>query len=394
MEGDNRFNDWWAWEQAGRVQEPSGIACDQYHRFESDLDLAKSLGHTAHRFSLEWSRIEPAEDETSEEALAHYADLIRACRRRNLEPIVTLSHFTIPIWLSSQGGWASSRSVTAFARYVRRVADRLGGEIRWWVTINEPTSFVYQGYVKGIWPPGGVNDVFGGIRALKNLIRAHQTAYRILHERAKQRRGDFPKVGLAHHVVWYTPCNPRSWQDRLAAWLRHRAGNRWVLDACRSTMDFIGLNYYTRDFVHWAGWGPLALLGTVCSREHHEKAGPRNQMGWEIYPEGLQRTLLEIRAYRLPILITENGVCTGEDSVRLRFIEEHLRQVREAVSRGVKVLGYLHWSLLDNFEWAEGYAPRFGLVEVDFSTQERRIRPSAWRLAQRMRSDTMKECQD
>ena len=368
------------------MQIPSGLACDQYHRFEADLDLAKSLGHTAYRFSLEWSRIEPEPGRYSDEALEHYSKVIQACRQRNLEPVVTIHHFTIPQWLAVQGGWSSSKSVSAFSRWVERIADRLGSRVRWWVTINEPTVLVYKGYLTGEWPPGRRGDGFRGLQVLRHLMQAHRAAYSILHREAARRNDPRPMVGLAHHIVWYTPCNPRSRTDRLATRIRHFVGNRLLLRACQGTMDFIGLNYYMRDFIHWAGWGPISLLGAICSAGHHSDAGPRNDMGWEIYPEGLRKTLLELKEFGLPILITENGVCTGQDSVRQRFIEEHLHEMEAAMEQGVSLVGYLYWSLIDNFEWAEGFSPRFGLVEVDYTTLERRVRPSALKFAERIRS--------
>lgn len=305
--------------------------------------------------------------------------MIQACRDRRLEPVVTLHHFTNPIWFARQGGWASPRAVSSFCRYVGTVAQRLGGQIRWWVTLNEPTVVVYHGYLTGDWPPGRKGDWPRALWAARNLIRAHRAAYRLIHQGASQQKGEIPKVGFAHHMVYYTPCDPRSGQDQRAVRFRGWLANRRFLAACRGAMDYLGLNYYTRDFVHWQGWGPLSLMGRICSLEHHADVGPRNVLGWEIFPEGLRRLLLDLKALELPVLITENGVCGDEDEVRQRFIEGHLDEVAGAIGQGVQVAGYLHWSLLDNFEWAHGFGPRFGLIEVDYATQKRRVRPSAQR---------------
>ena len=223
-----------------------------------------------------------------------------------------------------------------------------------------------------------------GWKALRNLIRAHREAYRVIHAEAGVRpstgsgRTEFtPMVGLAHHLRPIDPCRPGSLLDRVACGLRHRIANEWLLRACRGTLDFIGLNYYTRDFLRFGG-----LLGTVCTADHNPGMGPKSALGWEIYPEGLYRVLVDLKRYRLPILITENGVCADDDSLRWQFIEQHLAAMGQAMREGTDVRGYLYWSLLDNFEWAEGFTPRFGLIEVEFATQQRRVRDSARRMAQ------------
>ena len=385
MEGDNRLNDWWAWEQAGRVPVVSGLACDQYRRFESDLDLAQSLAHNAYRFSIEWSRIEPSAGKYSEEALEHYSRVIRACRRRNIEPIVTLHHFTNPIWFAARGGWVWRGAVEAFARYAQKAAERFGREVNWWVTLNEPTVLVYYGYLEGSWPPGE-RSLIKGAEVLRNLISAHHQAYRAIHRLVPS-----AKVGLAHHMRCYEPCRRDSWKDRLSVAIRNRIGNRWTLRGCQGTMDFIGLNYYTRDFIR-CGKGLAGLFGEPCAAEqarvHHPEIGARNMLGWEVYPEGLRRLLLELRRFRLPVLITENGVCAEQDQLRSEFIRDHLKVVGDAIAGGAEVAGYLYWSLIDNFEWADGFAPRFGLIEVDYATQQRRVRLSARQFAGWIRGNT------
>ena len=387
VEGNNRLNDWWAWEEAGKLKKSSGLAADQYNRFEADLDIAQSLGHNAHRFSLEWSRIEPTPGFYSEEAITHYGRLIDACRRRGLEPIVTLNHFTLPLWFAVKGGWTSPSCVDSFIRYVGMVSHRLGDKIHWWVTLNEPTVQVFYGYIYGCWPPGE-KSFSNGIRALENMIRAHQAAYAVIHAQAKQRgQNPPPRVGLAHHMRCYDPCRRWSLTDRISVFVREHLANRWVLKACRSQMDFIGINYYTRDFLHGPGWNFLGLLGSPCDNpKHHPEAGPRTGMGWEIYPEGLHRLLMGLKKYRRPVLMCENGIWVPDDAVRWDFIRRHIEQMKAAMQDGVDVAGYLYWSLIDNFEWADGFAPRFGLVEVDYPTQARRIRPSAEKLAQLIRS--------
>ena len=391
VEGDNRHNDWWAWEQAGKAREQSGTACDHYARFAEDFDLAKALHHNAHRFSIEWSRIEPEPEQWETSALEHYRQVVDALRARDLEPIVTLFHFTSPQWFSERGGWCHPQAGAWFARYVERVLEAIGPSVRYWITFNEPMIYLYQGYVAGVWPPGE-RSWRTTWRALAGMLRAHRSAYWLIHQRLDDGARP-PIVGFAKNMVVFAPCDPRSLRDRLARWARHRIFNDFVLAAFRRgrigwwpgrrrCLDIIGLNYYTRDFVHFAGWVGGRLFGQVCSVMHHRDVGERNMLGWEIYPEGIHRCLRNLARYRLPILVTENGICTADDAQRWRFIRGHLAQVARAMREGASVVGYLHWSLMDNFEWHEGFGPRFGLVEVDYATQARRVRPSAERFAQ------------
>ena len=369
VEGDNRFNDWWAWEQVSLVPERSGRACDHYNQYEKDLDIAQKLGHNAYRFSIEWSRVERSPGNFSEEDIVHYEKVIGACRARKLTPIVTLHHFTNPIWFVAEGGWVSPKSPELFVRYVRRVTERLHTQVSWWITINEPTVLVHEGYLAGRWPPGKRSPLLA-VKAVRNLVKAHRLAYQAIRDCSKESSRLY--IGLAHHVRCYDPCRRQSRADRWAAKMRHWLGNEWFLNACRGTMDFLGVNYYTRDF--------LRFPGKVCPPSHHRSAGPRGCMDWEIYPQGLCRALSDLKQYGLPILVAENGVCTDDDMIRWDFIRNHLSEMGKAMAGGAQVVGYLYWSLLDNFEWAHGFAPRFGLVEVDYGTMERKVRPCAEKL--------------
>ncbi|MBI3458129.1 MAG: glycoside hydrolase family 1 protein [Candidatus Rokubacteria bacterium] len=397
VEGHNVHSDWWAWEAAGRVRERSARSSDHYEQFEADFDLAKRLHHTTHRLSLEWSRLEPEPGRWDEQAIAHYQDVIRALRERDLEPIVTLFHFTSPRWFSEQGGWRHPGAMGRFRRYVERVLDAIGPSVRYWLTFNEPAIYVYQGYVAGVWPPGQ-RSWPAASRVLERLLHAHTMAYHLIHTRLDG-QGPPPSVGFAKHMVVFSPCNPRSHKDRLATWVRHSYFNGVIAESFerghllprlqhvfqrtvhRRYLDFIGLNYYTRDFVHFKGWSGGRLFGEICSLAHHRDAGARNSLGWEVYPEGIYECLTQLSRAGLPILVTENGICTADEAERPQFIHDHLAQVARAMEEGVPVLGYLYWSLLDNFEWHEGFAPRFGLIEVDYATLARRIRPSAEYLA-------------
>lgn len=396
-EGNNRHSDWWAWEAAGKVREKSGAACEHYERYQADFELAKAIGHNAHRFSIEWSRLEPEQGRWDEQAIAHYQDVIRALRERDLEPIVTLFHFTSPRWFSEQGGWRHPKAIERFGRYVERVLEALGSSVRYWITFNEPMIYIYQGYVAGVWPPGQ-RSWTAAFSVFERLLHAHTLAYHMIHARLSDREPP-PMVGIAKHMIVFHSCNPNSWKDRLARWVRHSYFNGVVAEAFqrghllprfrlatkrtihRRYLDFIGLNYYTRDFVHFKGWSWGKLFGEVCSLTHHRDAGVRNSLGWEVYPEGIYECLKQLSRSKLPILVTENGMCTNDDAQRTPFIQQHLREVARAMEEGAPVFGYLYWSLLDNYEWHEGFAPRFGLVDVDYQTQARQIRPSARYLA-------------
>ncbi len=403
VEGNNTHSDWWAWEQAGRVKEPSGLACDHHRRFAEDFDLAASLGHTTHRCSIEWSRIEPAEGQWNDEALAHYVDVVRALRERHLEPIITLHHFTTPQWLVAKGGWTNPHVVDAFARYVQRVVEALADQVRYWITINEPMVYVRMHYIQGLGPPGA-RDFKQAIQVIEHLLRAHAVSYRIVHEK---RRADqpAPAVSIAQYIPVFRPCR-RWWPpDRWVASLSDRLFTGAVLDAltegrwsvpgvatwkipeARKTLDFLGVNFYGRQFLR----AILTLRNwpaESCDLGHHPcEVTERTSMGWDVHPDSFFQALVRLRATGLPILVTENGTYMRDDARRWSFIERHLQAMANAMQEGAPVIGYCYWSLLDNFEWAEGFGPRFGLIEVDYATQERRVRESARRYAEACRTN-------
>ena len=400
VEGGCDNNDWWAWEQAGRVPQRSGAACDHYHRFREDFDLARGLRHNAHRLSVEWSRIEPEEGHFSEAALRHYREVLEALVERGIEPVVTLLHFTLPRWLAERGGWEHPPIESLFERFCARVVTEYRDLARRWITINEPVVAIYKGYLVGEWPPGKTSYP-NALAAIRRMLRAHVLAYHAIHAAQPS-----ASVGIAQHVLALSVCDPWSLGDRLSTAARDFLMNFLFVDALhtgllrvpglfwerlpqRGTLDFVGLNYYTRDFVRNGGFDLPGLLGNACKLDHHLQVGKRSSLGWEVYPEGLARFLHAYRRYRLPILITENGISTSDDEDRWMFLVLHLWQVAREISAGVPVTGYLYWSLLDNFEWASGYDARFGLVEVDYATQRRTVRESARRLARIIESNQL-----
>lgn len=362
VEGGNTRNDWWAFEQQGRVPDSSGDACDHYHRYESDFDLAVELGHTAHRLSIEWSRVEPQPGVFDAEEIEHYVRVLQALKRRGLVTFVTLHHFTNPLWFSQAGGWTGKDAATSFERYVTAIAPEIAAYVDYWITINEPTQVAFAGYLFGEWPPGHRWDLVGAYRQLDAMADAHFAA-----ARAIKRVEPSAHVGYANQSMnWRCNDDTSPWQ-RMVRDFMDDFTNRRFCDRVADSLDFIGVQYYHTLRVGWRPYGPGHLSGTVTT-----------DVGWDIVPEGLEKVVTECwKRYRIPIFITENGLADGADKRRSDFITDHLIALAKAIDGGADVRGYLHWSLMDNFEWAEGFAPRFGLVEVDYATQQRTPRASA-----------------
>ncbi len=366
-EGQNRNTDWWVSEEAGLVPHPSGNACGSWERWPEDIRLAQQLGLNAYRLSVEWARIEPRPGEFDPHALEHYRALVRAVRDAGLEPIVTLHHFTNPCWLSAGGGWVRPRVIERFAAYTDVVARHLGDLVRWWVTINEPTVCALFGYVDGAWPPHRRNDFLGFLRHGRHMLRAHAAARQVL----KQRRPE-AMVSMAFHLNPIDPVRYGDPTDHLAVWLYDWLWQGRVLRAARPHLDWVGVNYYFRVLVRWDVL-PWRFFDPPTMGPHQ-----KTEYGWEIYPKGLYRVLKRVGRLGKPVIVTENGIADADDDQRARYLVAHLRQAHRALREGVDLRGYIHWSLLDNFEWAEGFTRRFGLVEMDFETLQRRPRPSAF----------------
>jgi beta-glucosidase len=254
------------------------------------------------------------------------------------------------------------------------VVAHLGTDVKFWLTINEPTVYMLQGYILGEWPPCLRSSWLKAALVVRNLARAHIAAYHVLHHRRQN-----TMVGFAHSAPLVLPCDPARQRDRMAAawrdWILNRTFFRCI--GTGRTLDFIGINYYTRTIVRSVGWGIGALVGRACRLPHHRDRGPRSTTGWEVYPAGLALVLERFAAFGLPVLITENGVATDDETLRRDALLQHLHSLARAVEKGVHVLGYLYWSLMDNFEWTLGVQARFGLAAVDFTTQQRLPRPCA-----------------
>lgn len=379
VEGNNRNCDWWEWEKRIGLKEVSGQACRHYELYREDFALASSLKHNCHRLSLEWSRIEPEEGKFSAQELQHYKDVISSLRERNLEPIVTLHHFTNPLWFAQSGGWQNKKAVFYFLRYTQRVVQELSTDVRYWVTINEPLVYVYHAYILGFWPPQE-KSLSKARSVANNLAASHIQAYRQIRNIYQEKKRPPPLISIAKNMQAFIPCD-RSLKNRLAVFLRDRYFNFLFLEKLirSKALDFIGINYYTRSLIDTEGLGLRHLLLDVCQKGHsHLK---KNSLGWDIYPEGLYNLLLRLKKYNLPVFILENGICTEDDELRWDFIYAHLKNIYLAIAEGVKILGYIYWSLIDNFEWDKGFGPRFGLIEVDYRTYKRTVRESAKKFA-------------
>lgn len=341
----------WA-EAARRGEVPTcGRATDHYHRYQSDFDIAKSLGQNAHRFSIEWARIEPEEGKFNEVEILHYQEVLRALRARGLEPFVTLWHFTLPIWFSQKGGFTSPEAPELFSRYCEYVVSKLGDNAKFWITMNEPLVWATHGYLKKSWPPFKKN-LFTFITVQSSLVRSHVAAY----EKIKKNNQNL-QVGIAKNNIFFT--STRVWWSRVAAFFMNWFWNDRFLNAIYNHQDFIGLNHY-----FYKKFGSKEIL-------------PKTDMEWDIFPQAIYHALIRLNKYGKPIYITENGLADEFDVKRRAYIRDYLSYVKKAIDEGVPVRGYFYWSLLDNYEWSFGFSKRFGLVEVNYITMERIVRSSA-----------------
>jgi beta-glucosidase len=363
VEGGNVGNDWWAWEHAPHTScvEPSGDAIDQWHRYEEDFALLAELGQNAHRLSLEWSRIEPAPGEYSGAALAHYRRMLGTLQEHGLTAFVTLHHFTLPRWLAERGGWLAPDAVERFSRYVELVAARLGDLMPFACTINEPQIVALIGYRDGWFPPGIRNPGLWK-KVTRRLIAAHEAAVAAV----KSGVGD-PQAGVCLQLPAFEPARPGDPACEAACAELVEEMEDIYIDGLAG--DWAGVQYYTRQRVDPAVSGGFAPA---------PDGAPLTLMGWEIHPEGLHRAIASAARAGLPVYVTENGIATPDDAQRIAYIGEHLAQVARAIADGIDVRGFHYWSSFDNFEWAEGYRPTFGLIGIDRADGLRRVvRPSA-----------------
>lgn len=373
VEGGNTNNDWYEWEQRGKTKEPSGIACDSWNRYEEDNDLARNLGCNSFRISLEWSRIEPEEHAFSRDALLHYRRVLRDMKKKGLKRVVTLSHWTLPLWFSHKYGWHKKASVVYFSRYCQKVMEELGDEIDIFITINEPRLTLNRGYLVGNFPPGKRNP-FLYLRARRHMVEAHKECYLI----AKKIRPDLP-VGLTQFT------NDFDWfgKGKGLNWLTEKVEDFYNWHFFKETgdlQDFIGFNFY---------FG-MDIRMTYPFIQMQTDRGRVSDMGFGVNPDSIYEVTMDAwRRYHKPIYIFENGIADKGDKYRADFIKEYLAYLHKAIEDGADVRGYFYWSLLDNFEWNFGYDMKFGLYGVDRNNQKRRIRPSALEYAKICRANEL-----
>jgi len=376
VEGGNENTDWAKAAREGRVP-PCGRACDHYNRYEEDFDIAASLGHNAHRFSIEWARIEPEDGQFNEEEIEHYRAVIGALTARGIKPYVTLWHFTLPLWFSESGGFERRDAPEIFARYAGYVVEKLGAELEGVTTMNESNVYASNGWLRGSWPPfkrfsltdliaitdsgrkhasratRGFGNLFTYIRVRRQLARAHNAAYAAI----KKERPQLEVSIVKQVILFHANKNP---VNKLLAWFSNQAWTHTFMRRVYMQCDAIGLNYY--------------LHKKFGDRDTYDKT----DMGWDVYPEGIEHALAMLKRYKRPLFVSEAGIANASDTKRADYIERQVAAVWRAISDGADVRGHMYWSLLDNYEWALGFEKRFGLVEVDYTTLERTVRDSAY----------------
>lgn len=396
IEGYNENSDWWCWEhQEGKIAkgETSGPATDHWNRLEEDVQLLKDLKVQMYRFSIEWAKLEPQQGQFDLEVIAHYKKEIQLLLQAGITPMLTLHHFTHPQWFMDLGAWENPKSPQLFLNFVRAVYEHLGEDLKWIITFNEPMVFLTVGWGAGLFPPGKT-DTQVLLRAIHSVLDAHAMAYQYLKTEANRQSREL-KVGIAHHLRvfkayrWWHP------MDHLIAKISHQFFNdsfmraidtgtfrvnlpmigfyRAKIDGIKNSQDFLGLNYYSRDLIQFKPFNKHGFEPIANPQQE------QTDLGWEIYPEGISIVAkhLNRRFPGLPMIITENGIADSKDLQRSKFIFQHLQELWKLIQEGLPIRGYLYWSLLDNFEWIEGFEPRFGLYEVDYATFQRKMRPSA-----------------
>ena len=377
VEGGIDNCDWAVAATEGRVP-PCGIACDHYNRYESDFDVAVDLGHTAHRFSLEWARIEPKEGEFDMAAVAHYQAVIAALRARNLEPIMTLWHFTLPTWFAESGGFERKDAPQIFARYARFCAEQLGADVTHITTMNEPNVVGSNGWLRGSWPPfkrfsltdmvaitnsgrsyesraqKGLKNARMYWRVMKHMAEAHNEAYRAVKSVVPQ-----AQVSVVKHVIVFDANgNPL---NKLKAAIANYLWTGVFMNRTKRYMDIVGLNYY------------------FYTQFGDRREWKKTDMDWNFAPEKIYDALRMLSAYGLPVFVSEAGLADHDDSDRAEYITKQVEATVRAVADGIDVRGHLYWSLMDNYEWALGFEKQFGLIKIHYDEDLRReIRPSAW----------------
>jgi beta-glucosidase len=355
-----------------RAQKPenyiSGSGVDHYRRYKEDFDLLEKLNLNSFRFGIEWSRLEPEEGVWDEAEIEHYRQYIQELKKRHIEPVLNIWHWTVPVWFADKGGFKNSANLKYFDRFVQRVGAEYAPYLKYIITLNEPNNYASIGYQLGRWPPQE-KSTLSMLRVYWNLVKAHRRSYKILKNIKPELQ-----IGVAAQLANIQAKRPHNLLDEVSTKAMRYAWNWWYLRRIRRQQDFVGVNYYFTDYYN-------------DFFKKKNPALPLNDLGWYMEPEGLYPLLLRSWArYKKPLIVTENGVADAEDEYRRWWIEETIVAMKRAMSEGVDIRGYFHWSLLDNFEWDQGWWPKFGLVEVDREHgMKRTVRPSARWFAERIK---------
>jgi len=368
VEGNNIHSDWWKWEKDRKLIEDSGIACDHYHKFKEDFRLAKEVLHNnAHRLSIEWAKIEPKEGKFDENVINHYKEVLAELKRLGLKSMVTLHHFTLPLWFSERGGWEKKENLIFFKRFVERCAQEYKNLVDYWITINEPNIYTPLAYLQRIFPPQKGSLILT-VKVYLNLASTHKAAYKIIHSVIPN-----AQVGAAVHIGMFKAFGVF---ENLFPEISRRIFNYSFFDLTFKYHDFLGINYYA---LHRNTLKDIFIKRKRKKETKEMIEGELNDLGWTMYPSGIYTICKEMyKRFHLPIIITENGIPDAKDEKRPSFIINHLSWLHKAIEEGVDVRGYFHWSLMDNFEWNNGRKPRFGLFEINYKTLERIPRKSAY----------------
>jgi beta-glucosidase len=354
VEGGINNCDWALAANQGKVPKIDQDSPKQYEFYDSDFLLAKSLGQNCHRISIEWSRIEPEEGKFNDKEIEHYRNVLKSIRDNGMDPFVTLWHFTLPIWLSEKGGTINRKFPMYFARYIEYVIDRLGDLCMHWTTINEPEVFVLNGFLLGSWPPFRKGNITQYFKSMNNLIRGHKLVYKNVKKKAP-----YLNINIATHQIYFH--DDGKFINKVKTVFAKYFWNNYFLRSIRGYFDSINVNYYMH-----RNFGERYVS--------HEKS----DMGWDICPEGFTPVLLDLKKYKTSIYISEAGVADESDRKRILYLRDIIYFLHQAIRGGVDVRGFMYWSLIDNYEWAQGYTKKFGLVAYDPVTKERRPRPSAY----------------
>ncbi|MDK2946384.1 glycoside hydrolase family 1 protein [Geotoga petraea] len=380
IEGFNYKSDWYEWEKKGKIKDGSSSekACLSENRYLRDIDNIKNLNLNSYRFSVEWAKIETEKGKYSNKQIRRYKDMILELKKNSIEPIVTLFHFSLPSWFSEIGGFSKVENIKYFTNYVNKVVKEFKGLVQYYIIINEPMVYLTQGYLFGEWPPGE-NSIEKTYEVGKNLLIMYDKTYNLI-----KKIDPYTKISIAKHTSVYEPYNKLSLKDRLATNKVRNLFDHVFVDSIlkqkilppfgkeellnhNSDLDFIGINYYTKRYIKYDNEKNFDIK---------TKSNHLTDIGREFYPEGIEKVLDRFSKYDIPIMITENGIADEEDRYRTRYLLITLEKIHESMKKGIKIIGYMHWSLMDNFEWVEGTSMRFGLYRTDYNNHLMTLRNS------------------